>query len=395
MQFLRTQGKKIINESNEEVRLRGICVGGWMNMENFINGYPGTESSLREQMILHLGEERGTAFFEEMLDAFLDEEDIRFISSSGANCIRVALNYRHFEDDENPFCYKERGFERLRKLVDWCEQYGIYVIFDMHAVQGWQNTHWHSDNDGGISLLWRDAGYQKRYLAMMGEFAERFRDCGTVAGYELFNEPSSNCRAGDYPFNMYENFHSDYERFNRLVKEAVRCIREVDKKHIIFVEGDAYGHNFAGMEAPCDDNLVYSAHDYIVSGFGPGEYPGYYEELHNDRVEASGYWDYEKQIQHIRETEGWQFSEKYNVPLWISEFGSQYCTGDDNVYRQPGCMRSCSQQPVPRRAGLGEADKSKTLKERFTVRRKTDIITLYAMENVGWHSPENMCETHN
>ena len=334
MLFLRTSGKKIIDETGKEVRLRGICVGGWMNLENFINGYPGTETSLREQMIRSLGEEKGRKFFDFMLDPFLREEDIAFIRSFGGNCIRVALNYRHFEDDQNPFSYKEKGFERLKKLVSWCEKHEVYVIFDMHAVQGWQNTHWHSDNDGGITLLWQDGCYQKRYLSLLKEIARRFRDYAAVAGYELLNEPSSSCRPGDYPYNMYENFHSDYPRFNDLMKRAAAAVREIDKKHIIFIEGDGYGHNFAGMEPPWDDNLVYSAHDYIVSGFGPGKYPGHFEELHNDRVEASGFWDYEEQIRHIQETEGWKFSEKYQVPLWISEFGSQYCTGDeDNAYR--------------------------------------------------------------
>lgn len=334
MEFLCTRKKQIIKENGEEIYLRGICIGGWMNMENFINGYPGTEISLREHICSRLGPENGALFFDRMLSAFLAEEDIRFIRSTGASCIRVAINYRHFEDDEFPFQYKEKGFAMLRALVDMCEKNDLYIIFDMHAIQGWQNTHWHSDNDRGISLFWQDACYQDRYYALMQEIARRFKDSPAVAGYELFNEPSSSCRSGDYPFNMYENFHSDYERFNRIVRTAVHKIRAVDRRHLIFVEGDSYGHNFAGLEEPFDDNLVYSAHDYIVSSFGPGKYPGHYEMLHNDRIEEDCFWNYEKQVEHILETEGWQFSEKYQVPLWISEFGSQYCTGtQDNSFR--------------------------------------------------------------
>lgn len=334
MEFLSVKNKNIVTQSNQTLFLRGICIGGWMNLENFINGYPGTEISLREKMKETLGDQLGEDFFDCMQSEFLSEDDIRFIKSTGATCIRVAINYRHFEDDEHPFQYKEKGFKILKNLVQICSQHDLYVIFDMHAIQGWQNTHWHSDNDRGISLFWRDACYQNRYYALLEELARRFADEPAVAGYELMNEPSSNCRNGDYPFNMYENFHSDYTRFNRIMKTAVKKIRKVDRKHIIFIEGDSYGHNFSGLEAPFDDNLVYSAHDYIVSGFGPGEYPGYYEKLHNDRVEEGSYWDYDKQISHIVETEGWKFSEKYKVPLWISEFGSQYCTGrEDNRYR--------------------------------------------------------------
>lgn len=334
MNFLKTCGKHIVTETGEKIFLRGISVGGWMNMENFINGYPGTEISLREHIAARLGEENGTLFFDSMLAAFLAEDDIRFIRSTGMTCIRVAINYRHFENDERPYQYLEKGFAMLKNLVDLCDRNDLYVIFDMHAIQGWQNTHWHSDNDRGISLFWRDACYQDRYYALMQEIARRFKDCPAVAGYELFNEPSSNCRSGDYPFNMYENFTSDYVRFNRIVRTVVNKIREVDKKHIIFIEGDSYGHNFAGLEEPFDDNVVYSAHDYIVSSFGPGEYPGRYEMLHNDRIEEGCWWDYKKQISHIKETQGWQFAEKYQVPLWISEFGAQYCTGEqDNLYR--------------------------------------------------------------
>lgn len=334
MDFLQTRRKQIVKENGMPIALRGLCVGGWMNMENFINGYPGTEISLREHVQAVLGEEKGILFFDRMLSAFLAEEDICFIKSTGATCIRVALNYRHFEDDEAPFQYKEKGFKMLMDLVNLCEKYDLYVIFDMHAIQGWQNTHWHSDNDRGISLFWRDKCYQDRYYALMQEFARRFKNSPAVAGYELFNEPSSSCRSGDYPFNMYENFSSDYERFNRIVRTATKKIREIDQKHIIFIEGDSYGHNFAGMEAPFDDNLVYSAHDYVVSSFGPSKYPGHYEMLHNDRIEESAYWDYEKQLSHIQETDGWIFSEKHQVPLWISEFGAQYCTGeDDNKHR--------------------------------------------------------------
>jgi endoglucanase len=35
LDFLRVRGSEIVNERGEVVRLRGFCLGGWMNMENF------------------------------------------------------------------------------------------------------------------------------------------------------------------------------------------------------------------------------------------------------------------------------------------------------------------------------------------------------------------------
>jgi len=35
--------------------LRGTCIGGWLHMENFINGYPGAEYSLKRVMAETMG----------------------------------------------------------------------------------------------------------------------------------------------------------------------------------------------------------------------------------------------------------------------------------------------------------------------------------------------------
>src|SRR5215472_5210023 len=50
MEFLRTSGRDIVNSRGERVRLRGTSVGGWMNMEDFINGHTGAEHTFRALM---------------------------------------------------------------------------------------------------------------------------------------------------------------------------------------------------------------------------------------------------------------------------------------------------------------------------------------------------------
>ncbi len=55
MRILQTRGSQIVTPDGQPIQLRGTCVGGWMNMENFINGYPGTEHALRAVMREVLG----------------------------------------------------------------------------------------------------------------------------------------------------------------------------------------------------------------------------------------------------------------------------------------------------------------------------------------------------
>jgi Endoglucanase len=319
MEFLRTRGRDIVNESGEVVYLRGTCIGGWMNLEDFINGYPGTESGIRKHMAAVLGEVKSTILFDRMADNFFGEADIKFIAEVGANCVRLPLNYRHFEDDRVPFVYQETAFERLQKVLSLCEKYGIYAIIDMHAAPGWQNCHWHSDNERGVSLLWRHPHFQERMISLWQEIAKRCEGYAAVAGYELLNEPSTGNPDGEHPFDFYGNFKADWEAMNTLYRKTVAAIREIDKRHIIFLEGDNYARLFSGLDAPFADNLVYSSHNYTAPGFGPGKYPGYF-----DSPEGMVYWNKNRHQLELAIQEGSKYARQHNVPLLVGEFGSQY-----------------------------------------------------------------------
>ena len=312
MDFLQVKNGKIVDQSGTEVYLRGTCVGGWMNMEDFINGYPGTESGMKREFAKAMGAGKSELFFEKILDNFLNEDDIRFIGETGANCIRIPLSYKHFEDDMNPFVYKEEGFKRLDRILDACEQEGIYVILDMHALAGWQNCHWHSDNERGAVMLWKYRHFQERIIALWEEFAKRYRDRSAVAGYDLMNEPSTGTPTGEHAYDFYEFYQSDWDAINRLYREIAEAVRKI---HILFLEGDNYSRDFAGLDAPFEENLVYSSHNYIPPGYGPGSYPGYYDGV---------YWDKNKQENAFLDHQGTRFAMKHHVPLWVGEFGSQY-----------------------------------------------------------------------
>ncbi len=105
MDLLHVKNDRVVDGQERPIRLRGTCIGGWMNMENFINGYPGDESGVRAALADVLGPGLARFFFDRWLDYFLAEGDIAFIQETGANVVRLALNYRHFERDPAPFEY--------------------------------------------------------------------------------------------------------------------------------------------------------------------------------------------------------------------------------------------------------------------------------------------------
>lgn len=323
MSILRVRGGDIVDADGKKIRLKGTCPGGWMNMEDFINGHPGAEHTLRAQMAETLGASKAQFFFERMLDYFFNEDDVVFLRQAGVNVVRFPLNYRHFEDDMAPFKYKESGFARLDKVLDLCEKHDLYVILDLHSAQGWQNVHWHSDNASRISLFWRDASYQDRYVALWKEFARRYANRSVFAGYDVLNEPCTNNEMGDYPWNVPPNYKPNWNVMNAVYRRLVTEIRKIDSRHIIFLEGDSYASMFSGLEKPFDDNLAYSSHNYTVPGFGPGQYPGL---VHPRNALGSGseQWDAARQEQFFLNAEGTKFTQQNNVPLWVGEFGSVF-----------------------------------------------------------------------
>jgi hypothetical protein len=86
---------------------------------------------------------RSERFFDRLLTRFFDERDAGLLAGLGVNCLRVPVNYRHFERDERPFELLEAGFARQDRVVN----------------------------------LWPP-------------LAQRYREEHWVAGYNLLNEPA-------------------------------------------------------------------------------------------------------------------------------------------------------------------------------------------------------------
>ena len=68
--LLRTEGSRFVDGNGVPVRLRGVGLGGWINMENFITGYAANESLMRRTVREVLGRDRYERFFERLLTAF-------------------------------------------------------------------------------------------------------------------------------------------------------------------------------------------------------------------------------------------------------------------------------------------------------------------------------------
>ncbi|MBA4863782.1 glycoside hydrolase family 5 protein [Streptomyces sp. PSKA54] len=303
--MLKVAGDRLVTPKGQPVILRGVGLGGWMMMENFLNGFPGTEHQARDALRRSMGAARADLLFDRILDEFFTDADAAFIAGIGLNCVRIAVNYRHLSDDADPFAIREDGMRRLTDAVDACARTGLYTVIDLHAAPGFQNQSEHSDNPSHHAWLWRHRHFQDRVVAIWEALADRFRGRPEVAGYNLLNEP------GDPTGEVIGPFY----------RRLVDAVRAVDPDHVIFLDGNRYANDF-DVIGDSYDNTVYSTHDYALAGIREAtKYPGEVRGQYVDRSHLEA--RFLERTAHCRKT---------GTPVWVGEFGPVY-SGDPDVDR--------------------------------------------------------------
>ncbi|GHU65326.1 hypothetical protein AGMMS49983_12830 [Clostridia bacterium] len=301
MKPLSIKNKRIADDSGKEVYLRGICIGSWLNKENFLTGFLGTEAIMTKALYQELGEERTKVFLKTYHDVFLTEEDFSYLAGLGVNVMRIAVNYHHFEDDMRPYEYYSDGFYYLDRAVEWGRKFGIYIILDLHALPGGQNFRWHSDNHSDTALLWEHRDFQLRTIALWKHIVSHYRDETVIAGYDLMNEPEA----------------PDLAHLHDFYAELIYAIRELGDRHILFLEGNNRGNDFDGLDAFSDENLAYSSHNYNFVTLRARSYPG---------VCCGRYVD-ETTMEHMfKQRNRWMLER--DLPSWCGEFSTLF---DSNI----------------------------------------------------------------
>ncbi|HEY5180262.1 MAG TPA: cellulase family glycosylhydrolase [Dermatophilaceae bacterium] len=304
--LLHTRAAEFVTADGRPVLLRGVCLGGWLNMENFITGYAANESLMRTTVRAVLGDDRAAAFFDRLLGSFFAEQDAAFLGESGFNVVRIPVNYRHLESDAEPFVVIGSGFSHLDRAIAQLGAHGVYSVIDLHALPGSQNHHWHSDNATHRASFWEHPHFQDRVVNLWQAIATRYRDNPYVAGYNLMNEPADESRAVIGPF------------YRRLTS----AIREIDTGHIIFLDGNTYATEFDFFDA-ATDNTVYTLHDYVPAGLGRGKgYPGTVDGV---------YYDKDAVLRKFLQRSA--YARSTGTPIFVGEFGPIY-TGDANQDEQ-------------------------------------------------------------
>ncbi|HEY0039820.1 MAG TPA: cellulase family glycosylhydrolase [Flavisolibacter sp.] len=296
--YLKADGKRIVDERGENILLRGIGLGGWMLQEGYmLRVYrDGQQHKIRQKIDSMVGVKRTHEFYDAWLANHTRKVDIDSMKAWGFNSVRLPMHYNLYtlSIQEEPVAgqntWLEKGFAMTDSLLAWCKANKIYLILDLHAAPGGQGNDLNiSDGDTSKPFLWQSEVNKQKTIALWRKLAERYVNEPWIGGYDIINEP--NWGFTDPVGDKNGTQEKDNSQLRKLMQDITKAIREVDKKHMIIIEGNGWGNNYSGILPVWDNNMVLSFHKYWNK---------------NDL----------NSIQHILKAR-----EEHNVPVWLGETG--------------------------------------------------------------------------
>jgi endoglucanase len=295
--YLRADGQFIVNEQGEKVLLRGMGLGGWMLQEGYMLklGNLGQQHAMRAKIEELIGAEATQEFYNAWLANHTTKADIDAMAKWGFNSVRLPMHFNLYtlpieqEPVKGQNTWLEQGFAMTDALIAWAKANNMYVILDLHAAPGGQGNDFAiSDRNPNTPSLWQSEANQQKMIELWRKLAQRYANEPAVGAYDIINEPNWGFENADDKNGCKETKN---EPLKKLMVDVTKAIRSVDTKHMIIIEGNCWGNNYAGVLPQWDNNMVLSFHKYWNN---------------NTLGDIKTHLD---------------LRAKYNMPIWLGESG--------------------------------------------------------------------------
>lgn len=263
---------------------------GW-NLGNSFDAYDNRVDKMGLESETTWGNPKTT---NEMLDA---------VKAKGFNTIRVPVTwYQHV--DEN-YTIDEAWLTRVKEVVDYCYNNGMYVILNLHHEEPYQNR----------STLGADYEEITKYVSTLwGQLADTFKDYDQHLIFETMNEP----RATGTDHEWWGPTNDEVDTINKINADALEVIRKAggqNETRLVMMPGYCASSDVSMMSKviiPDDDFVAASVHAYSPYNFAmDATYTGHDTFTEANKNELVNIMD------GIRKT----FSDK-DIPVVLGEFSS-------------------------------------------------------------------------
>lgn len=178
----------------------------------------------------------------ERYENFITKEDIKKLAGWGIDHVRLPVDYNLVENEDGS--YREEGFGYINRAIDWCREYGLNMILDLHKAAGYSFDD--GENENGF---FEDKTYQERFYRLWEQFAKRFGKYKDCLAFELLNEITDKAFC---------------DKWNEISGHCIHKIRAIVPDIYILVGG--YWNNCVAavkdLALPQDEYIVYNFHCY-------------------------------------------------------------------------------------------------------------------------------------
>ncbi|KAF2624632.1 glycoside hydrolase family 5 protein, partial [Macroventuria anomochaeta] len=180
--------------------IRGVNVGGWLNIEPFITpsffeNFGARDGVVDEYTLLtKLGPTKAKSTLEQHYSAFVNKQTFAEIRAAGMDHVRFPFGYWIVQTYDGDPYVPQISWRYLLRGIEYCRQNGLRVNLDLHGAPGSQNGWNHSGRQGVIGWLNGTDGdlNAQRTLDIhhkLSVFFAQPRYKNVVTMYGLVNEP--------------------------------------------------------------------------------------------------------------------------------------------------------------------------------------------------------------
>ncbi|KAH9876703.1 hypothetical protein J1614_003835 [Plenodomus biglobosus] len=241
--------------------IRGVNVGGWLNLEPFITpsffeGFGSRDGVVDEWTLMtKLAPAKAKSTLEQHYSTFITAQTFRDIRDAGMDHVRFPFGYWMVETYDGDPYLPQVSWRYLLRGIEYCRQNGLRVNLDLHGAPGSQNGWNHSGRQGKIGWLNGPDGDKNAQRTLdihhkLSVFFAQPRYQNLVTMYGLVNEP--------------RNVELSTTAVIEWSEKAITQIRADGIKGII-----VFGDGFMGLDnwrgkLQNIDNLLLDVHQYVI-----------------------------------------------------------------------------------------------------------------------------------
>lgn len=241
--------------------IRGVNVGGWLNLEPFITPsffeqFGARDGVVDEYTLMNkLGPTKAKQTLEEHYSTFVNRKTFQDIRAAGLDHVRFPFGYWMVQTYDGDPYLPQVSWRYLLRGIEYCRQNGLRVNLDLHGAPGSQNGWNHSGRQGVIGWLNGTDGELNAQRTLdihhkLSVFFAQPRYKNLVTMYGLVNEP--------------RNVELDTNRVVNWTQTAIDQIRADNITGII-----VFGDGFMGLDnwqgkLQGNADLLLDVHQYVI-----------------------------------------------------------------------------------------------------------------------------------